>query len=661
MVTRDARKNNTAQSFAGEYFFHVLLLCALFFVTPFFPDVQVIRPKLFVFEIGLFAVVFCYIIKVLYAGRFEFRKTPLNIPIATYIIYVLLVYLAAGNKFVAASELKRMVLCSGVFFLAANMPKRDSERMLLLSCWAAGSAWAVVYGILQSTGGAWIFQVPKMTGRVYSTFGNPIFFAAHIVMFLPLVFALFFTARNFFLRTALLAAFISGLYALYLTQTRAAFLGFAASMLFFYAACETQRGWIMAKYAWKRKFLFAVLLAALVLSGFALYRTNPGFNAKIKAAAATVKNIATRQQAHPLIWRDTLRMWLSKPVFGVGPGTFHINFPKFASKELLEVWPQKTRIINDAHNEYVQILAETGIVGLGVFLWIIAAFFMCALRALRAPPGGGEQKTTLPLAVTGLVSSCAAILVQNFFSVDMRFIFSSIYLFLAMGIVCSSGEKTYSFSFALDRNLKHALALALCFASGVIGAGPGAKLHIAGFLHFDLSSGRVYARKSDEGTGLLPRLIKPYIAQQKLDSEPDFFDEKVLEPLKTIADLQDALKKYPGEPRVYERIAWVYAKEKNFPPAIEYFRKALALDPKSFAAYNNLGNIFFLLNDRQQAIENYRKSIEINSGQVDAHVNLGIVYYYEARLKEAADEFEKVLKLDPKNEKAIVMLKRMRE
>jgi tetratricopeptide (TPR) repeat protein len=46
---------------------------------------------------------------------------------------------------------------------------------------------------------------------------------------------------------------------------------------------------------------------------------------------------------------------------------------------------------------------------------------------------------------------------------------------------------------------------------------------------------------------------------------------------------------------------------------------------------------------------------------LDAHLNLGKVLYVQGRLKESAAHFEQVLKLDPKNNEAIVYLKRMVE
>ena len=46
---------------------------------------------------------------------------------------------------------------------------------------------------------------------------------------------------------------------------------------------------------------------------------------------------------------------------------------------------------------------------------------------------------------------------------------------------------------------------------------------------------------------------------------------------------------------------------------------------------------------------------------VDAHMNLAIVYYSKGKLKESTHHLETILKLDPNNEKAKALLRRMAE
>ncbi len=72
-------------------------------------------------------------------------------------------------------------------------------------------------------------------------------------------------------------------------------------------------------------------------------------------------------------WREAIHIFASAPILGTGLNTYSEVAPKF--KITWGMWP---------HNCYLQMAAETGIIGLGAFLWVIFLVFREALRALRS-------------------------------------------------------------------------------------------------------------------------------------------------------------------------------------------------------------------------------------------------------------------------------------
>jgi O-antigen ligase len=72
---------------------------------------------------------------------------------------------------------------------------------------------------------------------------------------------------------------------------------------------------------------------------------------------------------------DTLAIWARHPIFGVGPGNS---------------WPYMHRysVIDTPHNQYLNLLLELGIVGVGCFLWFIAGALRTGFDALRNMPDG---------------------------------------------------------------------------------------------------------------------------------------------------------------------------------------------------------------------------------------------------------------------------------
>ena len=78
------------------------------------------------------------------------------------------------------------------------------------------------------------------------------------------------------------------------------------------------------------------------------------------------------------IFKNALNMIRHNPVLGVGANTFMKNYQKY--KESPEYRGVVTSDYCYAHNNFLHMAGETGLVGLGLFLWFLAALFMHAGR-----------------------------------------------------------------------------------------------------------------------------------------------------------------------------------------------------------------------------------------------------------------------------------------
>ncbi|MCS7150869.1 MAG: tetratricopeptide repeat protein [Endomicrobia bacterium] len=605
----------------------VSLLCIFFIVLPLIPDVQISRPKLLTIEVISYIILCIVLIYNIFSERVLYRKNNFLYFSLLFLGLIIIRYLISTEKAVAYSELKRWFVSVWILYVISIVESRYYP--VLIKSFIFGSFLSVLYGMLQYTGGFWIIEVPKMS-RVMSMFGNPIFFAVHIVNLLPLIFSRIMLEKKLVSRLVYAGMFIICLIVLYYTKTRAAWIGFFVATLFFI---------YFALYK-KQKIVYLILC----FIGFTVF-------------VYFTRNVWLRQQAHLLIWRDSLRMWLDYPFFGIGLGNFHIRFVDYASGQLRKIWPQKQFIINDAHNEYIQLLVENGVIGFTIFSISLYLLFREAIYYVRHRDKGiNENKVIILCLICGILG----VLIQNFFSVDLRFTISSVYLYITAGFIIGYTSSMAQFKLGIFklRLVKFVAGIIICFLLGILTYSKKT-LSILSLIHISNNGIKFYI--SDAGSGLLQLMFRPYLASYKLQKEKDFFDEKIVDAAKTLQELELLKQKYPDKSIIYERIAWIYAKERIFDKAIENYLTAIRLNPNSFAAYNNLGNIMFLIGDRNKAIEFYTRSIEINPRQVDARVNLGILYYYEGKLNLAAEQFSEVLKLDPTNEKAMVYLKKMRE
>ena len=118
-----------------------------------------------------------------------------------------------------------------------------------------------------------------------------------------------------------------------------------------------------------------IAVAALDLaSGGALSR---------RVAMALVDQVAAQRLA--LQYTGVL-MFLSSPVVGVGPGGFEENLERFGP-QVSWLWDY----VGSAHNVYVHMAAETGLIGLAALVWFVVAVMVVLVRsARRARSSGGD-------------------------------------------------------------------------------------------------------------------------------------------------------------------------------------------------------------------------------------------------------------------------------
>jgi O-antigen ligase len=106
--------------------------------------------------------------------------------------------------------------------------------------------------------------------------------------------------------------------------------------------------------------------------------------------------------------RDALRMFLKKPVLGWGLGTFPVVYPQFRTF-------YTNFFVNQAHNDYLQLLVEMGLLGFGTMLWFVLTLYTRAFKKIGNWTGEVSGATTLA-CVLGL----SGILVHSAFDFNLQ-------------------------------------------------------------------------------------------------------------------------------------------------------------------------------------------------------------------------------------------------
>lgn len=77
------------------------------------------------------------------------------------------------------------------------------------------------------------------------------------------------------------------------------------------------------------------------------------------------------------VWKDTWAMFRANPILGVGLGAYETVYPIYSSSD-------GSAIVSEAHNDYLQILADAGVVGGLLALWFIVVVFRAVARGAKS-------------------------------------------------------------------------------------------------------------------------------------------------------------------------------------------------------------------------------------------------------------------------------------
>ncbi len=101
-------------------------------------------------------------------------------------------------------------------------------------------------------------------------------------------------------------------------------------------------------------------------------------------------------------------------------------------------------------------------------------------------------------------------------------------------------------------------------------------------------------------------------------------------------------------------IAQGYSNEGDTEKAIEEYKLAVIFDPNSALIHARLSSEFIKKGMLSSAMESAKEAVRLNPAFVDARLILGGLYSAVHENQSAVDEYDRVLKLDPKNEEALI-------
>jgi putative inorganic carbon (HCO3(-)) transporter len=330
-------------------------------------------------------------------------SAPAALGAALLLATTLLAWAAAPAAPYAVPALARWGALFGVACGAAVVGGDPQARQRLLEAVAGAAAVVSALGVLQHLE---LLPLPiPVISAPGATFGNRNLAAEAVAVALPLGCAAAAAARPA-VRRALAAALVLALLYLAATRARGAWLG---------AALGLATAALLARPRFTRRQVVLGALAALaaIAAGLLPGRSNPMYagDAKRFASGADVVQASFDTRSTALrtrlgIWRRGLALVHDHPLVGVGPGNWPVAFPRYAEPGalhdgVLTMWLGPRQ----AHDDFLERAAETGLVGLAALGFLIAGVAVTLRRRLAATDDHADR-----VALAGAAGALVALL-----------------------------------------------------------------------------------------------------------------------------------------------------------------------------------------------------------------------------------------------------------
>jgi len=117
-------------------------------------------------------------------------------------------------------------------------------------------------------------------------------------------------------------------------------------------------------------------------------------------------------------------------------------------------------------------------------------------------------------------------------------------------------------------------------------------------------------------------------------------------------ELQAADEMRPGFPDTLAALGYYYRETGDAARAVEYFEKALAIDPRNWPAHNFYGATLFRQGKYDEALRHFQAAMEANPFNSQGLTNIGVIEFARGNLGKAKEYLEKAVESDPRYAKA---------
>jgi O-Antigen ligase len=383
-------------------------------------------------ELGLF-----FLVAFTYGHVFEVAKDHVgglsaSLPFVVFLLALALLVRAPGEPLLGRSGVAAMMTFGayGLLLLASTTWARDASigliqvpvyakqmlvvlavlalirvpRTLVLVVWAIVGAALVLGGLtmlqhfLNVDRTFFGFAQPLIhevtttndVARAPGPIGSPNAYAQMLVVAVPLALGRALHERKIVLRMLALAATIVSIAAIYLTFSRGGFVSLAVVVLLFLFRFRPRLAPVMVGVA---------VLALVIGSASGVYTTRLEKLTQVFPWHHDTKTEDPSLSGRTAFLHIGLQMWRDHPLLGVGYGNYAVRYPEYNRRV-----GTNPALGHTAHNFPVEVAAETGAVGLALWLFLAASALGALLTVRRqATSSSKELKAMVDVLAIALI------------------------------------------------------------------------------------------------------------------------------------------------------------------------------------------------------------------------------------------------------------------
>ncbi len=309
------------------------------------------------------------------------------------VVVVQLVFHLTASRYYTRVELQLLVTYLIVVFLMSQLFTRRGHWRAFVWFLMTLGFFVSIFGILQHltfNGKLYWFRVMRFGGLPFGPYVNRNHFAGFAEMIIPIALVPLVLGKVRRERIFLVALFaVVPIVALVLSASRGGIVSFGVQMVILFLLLMIRR--VQSRY---------VIFGGVLVLGAMMAVYWIGVQ-QVLVRFANIQNLEVSTGKRKAMRLDTIRIFRDHPIIGTGLGTLEMVYPPYDS-----VYDGK--IVNHAHNDYLEGLAETGIIGGLCCLWFLGVVLVNSLKGMVAL--GSSFGSALNLS--GLVA-CSGILVHS--------------------------------------------------------------------------------------------------------------------------------------------------------------------------------------------------------------------------------------------------------